>query len=251
MVVLDSMAAVLAITGTFLLAGLVKGVIGIGLPTVSMGLLGVVLPPAQAASLIVAPAVITNVWQAFAGPSFLRLMRRLWTMLAGICIGTWIGVGFLAGGSVERGRLALGVLLLVYGCTGFTTIRFHVPPRAEPWLSPAVGIATGMLNGATGIPMLPALPYVQAMGLNKDNLVQALAFSPLVCALALGASLAANGVLNPYLASASLMAVLPALVGMYLGQRVRSRISEEFFRRTFFFGTGALGLYLVARNLTL
>lgn len=249
MVGLDSIAAVLAIAGIFLLAGLVKGVIGIGLPTVSMGLLGLVFPPAQAASLIVAPAIFTNVWQAFAGPSFLRLLRRLWTMLAGICIGTWIGVGFLAGGSVERGRLVLGALLFVYGCTGFTTIRFRVPPRAEPWLSPAVGIATGMLNGATGIPMLPALPYVQALGLNRDNLVQALAFSPLVCALALGAGLAAKGVLDPYLASASLMAVLPALAGMYLGQRVRSHTSEESFRRTFFFGTAALGFYLVGRNL--
>ena len=47
----------------FLLAGLVKGVIGMGLPTVAMGLLALVLPPAEAAAIVVVPSLVTNVWQ--------------------------------------------------------------------------------------------------------------------------------------------------------------------------------------------
>ena len=54
---------------TFLLAGLVKGVIGLGLPTIAMGLLAIVLPPAQAAALLVVPSFVTNVWQLAFGPS--------------------------------------------------------------------------------------------------------------------------------------------------------------------------------------
>lgn len=46
---------------TFLLAGFVKGVVGLGLPTVAVGMLGLVMPPAQAAALLVAPSMVTNV----------------------------------------------------------------------------------------------------------------------------------------------------------------------------------------------
>ncbi|HYT47888.1 MAG TPA: sulfite exporter TauE/SafE family protein, partial [Burkholderiales bacterium] len=69
----DSWFIVAAVTGTFLLAGFVKGVIGLGLPTLAMGLLGIAMPPAQAASLLVMPSLITNFWQLAAGPSLLAL----------------------------------------------------------------------------------------------------------------------------------------------------------------------------------
>jgi len=80
-------------TFTFLLAGLVKGVIGLGLPTVAMGLLSVVMAPAKAASLLIVPSFVTNVWQLAAGPNFQRLARRLWPMLAGVVVGTLAGTG--------------------------------------------------------------------------------------------------------------------------------------------------------------
>ena len=75
---------------TFLLAGFVKGVVGLGLPTVAVGLLGLVMPPAQAAALLVAPSMVTNVVQLFSGPRFGTLLQRLWPMLVAICSGTWI-----------------------------------------------------------------------------------------------------------------------------------------------------------------
>ena len=80
-------------TLTFLIAGVVKGVIGLGLPTVSMGLLSLVMAPAKAASLLIVPSFVTNVWQLAAGPSFGRLARRLWPMLAGVVVGTLAGTG--------------------------------------------------------------------------------------------------------------------------------------------------------------
>ena len=71
-------------TIAFLIAGFVKGVIGLGLPTVAIGLLGLVMPPAEAAALLVVPSLVTNVWQLAAGPSLMTLLRRLWPMLLGI-----------------------------------------------------------------------------------------------------------------------------------------------------------------------
>ena len=84
-------SALAVVTLTFVLAGFVKGVIGLGLPTVAMGLLAVVMTPAQAAALLVAPSFLTNVWQAM-GPELAPLTRRLWPMLLGICVGVWAGV---------------------------------------------------------------------------------------------------------------------------------------------------------------
>jgi uncharacterized protein len=246
---LDSPLLWLAITCVFVFAGFIKGVIGVGLPTVVMGLLGAIMPPAQAASLLVLPTVVTNIWQIAAGPSFRALVRRLWTMLAGICIGTWAGSGLLAGGNAEQTRFALGVILALYGCMGFTTLRFTVSMRVERWLSPVMGVITGFLTGATGVSVIPALPYIQALGLEKEELIQALALSPMVSAIALGISLADGGIMGLSLAGASLLAMVPALAGMYSGQWLRLRVSETVFRRVFFAGLIALGAWLALRNL--
>ena len=58
------------IFAVFVLAGFVKGAIGLGLPSVSMGLMAVVMSPGQAAALVVVPSLVTNFWQMVAGPYF-------------------------------------------------------------------------------------------------------------------------------------------------------------------------------------
>jgi hypothetical protein len=87
---MDALVLIAGFTlATFLLAGFVKGVIGLGLPTIGMGLLAVVMAPAQAAALLVVPSFVTNVWQLALGPGIGSLLRRLWPMLLGICLGAW------------------------------------------------------------------------------------------------------------------------------------------------------------------
>ena len=86
---------------TFLLAGTVKGVIGLGLPTVAMGMLGLAIAPTQAAALLIIPSIVTNAWQLAAGGQLLALVKRLWPMQLGIFIGTALGMLWLSidGGS--------------------------------------------------------------------------------------------------------------------------------------------------------
>ncbi len=232
---------------TFLLAGFVKGVIGLGLPTIAMGLLAVVMTPAQAASLLVVPSFITNVWQLALGPGIGRLLRRLWPMLIGICVGAWAGVGLLADGA--RPSVALGAALALYAALGLTSVAFSVPAHAEPWLSPLIGAATGVVTAATGVYVIPAVPYLQALGLEKDELVQALGLSFTVSTVALAAVLAHDGVLETSVVGASLLALVPALIGMALGQWVRSRVRPDLFRVCFLVGLLALGAHLAVRGL--
>jgi uncharacterized protein len=241
-------SALVAVTLTFVLAGFVKGVIGLGLPTVAMGLLAVVMTPAQAAALLVAPSFLTNVWQAM-GPELAPLTRRLWPMLLGICVGVWAGGGLLTADGGAQASIGLGAVLALYGLLGLTSVEFSVSTRLEPWLSPLIGAITGVVTAATGVYMIPSAPYLQAIGLKKDALVQALGLSFTVSTLALAASLVRDGALQISVAGVSLLALAPALLGMVLGQSVRARVRPETFRVCFFVGSLLLGAHLMLRTL--
>jgi uncharacterized protein len=247
---MDALALILGLTfATFLLAGVVKGVIGLGLPTIAMGLLAMVMAPAQAASLLVVPSFVTNVWQLALGPHIGHLLRRLWPMLLGICLGAWAGAGLLTGDHGARPTIALGAALMLYAVLALSSVQLVVPARAEPWLAPLVGLATGVVTAATGVYVIPAVPYMQALGLEKDELVQASGLSFTVSTVALAAVLARAGVLETAIAGASLLALVPALLGMALGQWVRSRVSAGAFRVCFLVGLLLLGAHLALRGL--
>ena len=248
--VVSTLAFVLAV---FLLAGFAKGVIGLGLPTISMGLLAVVLSPVEAAALLILPSLVTNVWQMVDGPHLKSLLRRLWPLNLGVCLGTWAGAAFLSGLGGPYGALALGIALMAYAVSGLAALKLAVPASAEGWLGPVAGAVTGAITAATGVFVIPAVPYLQAIGLTKDELVQALGLSFTVSTLALAVSLAViaagNTGLTLDLAWPSIAGVAVALAGMRLGQAVRARLAPATFRLWFFAGLLALGAYLAARGL--
>jgi uncharacterized membrane protein YfcA len=236
------------IAGVFILAGLVKGVIGLGLPTISMGLLAIVMPPAEAAALLIVPSLVTNVWQMLAGRSLPPLWRRLWPTMLGVCAGTWAGAGLMTGTEAKLGAALLGIVLIVYGASGLTAFRLAIGAAPERWLGPPVGALTGLVTAATGVFVIPAVPYLQAIGLEKDELVQALGLSFTVSTLALAVNLTLAGTFNLSLAGPSLATLAMAAGGMWLGQGLRTRLSPSAFRLLFFVGLLGLGLYLAART---
>ncbi|WP_460134040.1 sulfite exporter TauE/SafE family protein [Pseudomonas sp. S1_E04] len=238
-------ALTLLVMGTFLLAGTVKGVIGLGLPTVAMGLLGLAMLPAQAAALLIIPSMVTNLWQLAFGGHLGALLKRLWPMLLLIFLGTGLGTVWLGMDGGQWVVRALGGALLVYALSGLLLPTFHVKPETERWLGPLCGLVTGVITAATGVFVIPAVPYLQALGLHRDQLVQALGLSFSVSTLALAAGLAWRGNLGAGAFSASLLALVPALSGMWLGQRLRRRISAVLFKRVFFVGMALLGSHLL------
>ncbi|WP_085729208.1 sulfite exporter TauE/SafE family protein [Pseudomonas sp. R37(2017)] len=239
------LALSLLVIGTFVLAGMIKGVIGLGLPTVAMGLLGLAMAPSQAAALLIIPATLTNVWQLAFGGHLPGLVKRLWPMLLAIFLGTGAGtlwIGMSGGHWVVRG---LGAALLLYSLSGLFLPTARVGRRSERWLGPLCGLLTGVITSATGVFVIPAVPYLQALGLSKDELVQALGLSFTVSTLALAGGLFWRGALGGGELSASLLALIPAMLGMWLGQSLRQRISALWFKRVFFVGLGLLGGHLL------
>jgi uncharacterized protein len=245
----DSLPILAATFGAFLLAGSIKGVIGLGLPTVAIGLLGIMMPPAQAAAILVVPSLATNVWQFVVGGGLLALVRRLWPMLVGICIGSFIGAIVLPRNGSGNATVWLGSALVIYAGLGLIKIHFHTPPRAEIWLGLLMGTATGAITVATGIYVLPGTPYMQSLQFERDKLVQALGLSFTVSTVTLAAALGYAGEIHTSLAWPALVALGAAVIGMWLGQIVRGKVSAETFRLWFFVGLLLLGAHLALRGL--
>jgi uncharacterized membrane protein YfcA len=239
------------IAGVFLLAGLVKGVVGLGLPTLSMGLLAGVMPPAQAAVILILPSLLTNAWQMWDGAALAGLLRRLWPLQLGVVAGTlWAPVSLvtLDAGLASAG---LGAALIVYVLLGLCALPLAVPRRGEGASSFAAGLVTGAVTAATGVFVFPAVPYLQALSLKKNELVQALGLSFTVSTIALFLRLVLEGsfAVGRLPSGWSLLLPLPAaLLGMAAGQMLRGRVGEKGFKRLFFAGLLLIGVFMVARG---
>lgn len=236
-----------AVAAIFLVAGLAKGVVGLGLPTVSVAMLSLVMSPLEAAAILIIPSLVTNVWQMLAGPGLLPLARRFWPLLLGILAGT------LAAGAVQPPdtgnfpRLLLGILLVVYGISGFAAVQWEVRRNAERMLSPVAGAVTGAVAAVTGVFVIPAVPFLQALNLPKDALVQALGLVFTVSTVALAIMLGLEHSMHKEDAMLSVFALLPALAGMRIGQKLRQKLSLRAFRGCLFGGLIAIGLHLALR----
>jgi uncharacterized protein len=235
---------IILIAAVFLLAGFIKGVLGLGLPTVSMGLLAVTMQPSRALAIVIVPAIVTNIWQTFGGPYLRDIIRRLWPLMIGTVVGIWLNAGMLTGPSTRYGSIALGALLVIYAIVGLSQFSFTVARRDEKWIGGIVGVITGMVSAATGVQVIPSMPYMQAIGMEKDELVQALGVFFTVATLALGFSLTGAGLLSASTAWPGAVAIAASFAGMFTGQSVRSRMQPDAFRRWFLIGMIFLGLYL-------
>ena len=243
-----SISLLAAISVTFFVAGMVKGVTGMGLPTVAMGVLSILISPLAAASLLIVPSFVTNVWQAF-GRRALVLLRRLGLMLTTMVVGTLLGGWLLPIDNSGRASMALGVMLILYALVGLLLPRFSVSRRQEVWLAAPVGLITGFAMAMTGVLVIPVVPYLQALDLERDDLVQALGITFTVSTVALAAVLIGQHQLSAGVAGPSLAALISAVVGMAAGQEVRKRIDPAQFRIWFFIALLALGAHLLLHGL--
>lgn len=244
-------AASVLIALSLFCGGAVKGIFGMGLPAVSLGLLSLSMPPVEAATLIVIPTFVTNAWQFLTGAGRVAMSRRFATLLIGVALGTAIGIGFLTGSNTALVSLSLGGVLILYAVAGLGSARLNVPASAERWMSPIVGLVTGVVNGATGVSVMPLVPYLNSVGLQRDVLVQAMGLVFMVAMTSLAACLARTGHLAIGSAGASALALIPVFAGMYAGQIVRLRLHADQFRQWLFVGLLALGGYSAVRAMLL
>ena len=237
--------AIIAVT--FLLAGGVKGVIGLGLPTVSLGLLAATLDLTTAMALLLIPSFVTNIWQAVIGGNGKIILKRIWPFL---CLATvTIGVGATALTTINPLYLSilLGILLIAYSSLNILGFHLSISSQHEKWTGPLLGAANGILTGMTGSFVVPGVMYLQAIGFPRDMLVQAMGMLFSLSTIGLAFALQKNSLLNHELTMISAFAVVPAIIGMGLGQRVRKSLSETKFRKVFFISIFVLGAFIIVK----
>jgi len=240
---------IVVVIATFLLAGTVKGVIGLGLPTVSLALLTVAIGLPEAMNLLLVPSLITNFWQAFVGGHGRAVLRRIWPFLVMATVTVWLGAGALTRVDLSLLSALLGLLLVVYATANLTGFRIALTARQEVWVGPLVGSVNGVLTGMTGSFVVPGVMFLQAIGLSRDMLVQAMGMLFSASTVALAFALQGNDLLTAELGALSATALLPAVAGMVFGQRIRKRLSEALFRRVFFVSLLVLGAYIITNAL--
>jgi uncharacterized membrane protein YfcA len=242
-------AGLALVAAVFAVAGAVKGVIGFGLPTISMGVLGAIIAPDMAAAILIVPTFLTNIWQSFVGRHTLAVLRRIWPMLVAVVLGTVATAGVITGADPRTAAALIGIMLVLYAALGLSGVRFRVPRKTEIYAGPVAGLATGLINGATAIFVLPGAPYLQASEYEKDELIQALGFVGLVAPGALALGFGLNRPFDFGLWPAVVVALIAASAGMAAGQMVRGRLSVALFQRCVFVGLAGLGAAMVGRTL--
>ncbi|MCL5427388.1 sulfite exporter TauE/SafE family protein [Halomonas sp. NPDC076908] len=242
-------ALLLVVAGTFLIAGSVKGVIGLGLPPVSLALLTVALDLPTAMALMLIPSFVTNIWQSMVGGNARAILVRIWPFLAMAALTVWIGAAALTRVNLTYLTALLGSLLIIYAVVNLAGFKIVVPRRHEVWAGPLIGSANGVLTGMTGSFAVPGVMFLQAIGLPRNMLIQAMGMLFMVSTVALAAALQQANFLTLQTGVMSAVAVLPALAGMVIGQRIRERLSEKVFRNVFFISLLILGTYIIINTL--
>ncbi|MFO1079674.1 MAG: sulfite exporter TauE/SafE family protein [Reyranellaceae bacterium] len=230
----------------FLVAGTVKGLVGLGLPTITIALTSLVLPLTEAITLVALPTIFTNVWQASVGGRFRVILRRQWPLIVPLAITLFATMHFVGRKGPDWAFLVLAAVLIVYSVLGLLRIRLHIHADLEKPLAPLVGVVSGAVGGVVGVPVIPLMPYLQGLDVKPSELVQTLGVVLCATSFTLSASLLHVGLLDGPRALVSAGAVVPALAGMWLGQQVRRRLSVEQFRLAVFWALLLTGLYTVA-----
>ena len=233
------------IAAIFCFAGVVKGMVGLGLPTVSIGLLTLIVDLPTAMVLLLVPSLTTNIWQALAGKYFFYLLRRLGLFFLMAVVMVHVGAQLFTVVETALLQRGLGALLLLYALLGLIGKSPKLTPRQQTLFCPACGAINGLLTGLTGTLFVPGVMFLQAIGLPRDVLVQSMGMLFAALTASLGLALYQHDLFAPNVGGLSAAALMPALFGMWCGQTLKNHMSPDLFRRLFLISLGGLGSYIL------
>lgn len=240
--------SIVAVFLAFFAGGFVKGIIGLGMPTIALGILASFMGLRESLPLLIVPIILTNLVQVVQGGEAGPVVRRFWLMNVCAFAGVWLGaiVLFSVNPLIMTG--VLGVIVCVYSGSLMMSLEMRVDAPAERWLTAPVGLITGVMTGMTGSSVFPLIPYLHSLALDRHTLVRALGFSFLATSVALGLALADHGAMDVSALGISVLALAPSFAGMYAGTRVRVRLSHGAFQKVFLVGLLVLGINLVRKG---
>jgi uncharacterized membrane protein YfcA len=231
----------------FFFAAFSKGITGMGFATTCLPILALTIGLEIALPLVLVPSVASNIIVQIEAGHFRESLRRFWPMLVAAMIGVVIGLALLTWMETRLAAAALGGVLIVYGLFALRTPNLTLPPHLEKPLGPVTGLLTGIVNGLTGSQLMPVLPYLMALRLDRERFVQAINCSFTLSSLVMAAGLSKIGLMNVETTLVSALGVVPVWIGLKLGGKVRQRLSPELFRKLVIYMLMVSGVLLLAR----
>ncbi len=241
------LGTVVGVIGALIIAGMTKGLIGIGMPIVAVPLLSAFLDLPLVVTLLSIPLIISNIPQAIDGERLSVVFRHLAPILLGLTGGTLIGVYLLTSINPSALKPAVGVALILVASAMLFLPHFRVPASARAVMSPAAGLVGGVLGGLAALPGPLVFVYLLALGIERDRFVQYSSAFLTVAATLLAVSLGGMGALSWTDTLVSTLSVLPILAGMWFGAKVRHFVSIELFRRMVLAAVMLSGVHLVGQ----
>ncbi len=214
----------------FLLSAIAKGVTGLGFSTMCLPFLAVTVGLKEALPLLIIPSIATNLVVMRGAGQFGKALNQFWPMLVATVPGLGLGLWALASVDGQLAGAVLGGVLVVWCLFAYTNPNMSLPSTWARPLGPLSGFLTGALNGITGSQVMPAMPYLMALQLDRDLFIQAINCSFTLSSLIMAVGLNRMGLFTMDATIVSVIGVGLAFAGVRLGERVRHRLSPDRFR---------------------
>lgn len=231
----------------FFFAAFSKGITGMGFATTCLPILALTMGLEVALPLVLVPSVASNIIVQIEVGHFRESIRRFWPLIISGMVGVVIGLMLLTWMETRLAAAVLGVVLIVYGLFALKTPNLKMAPRFEKPLAPVTGFITGIINGLTGSQLMPVLPYLMALHLDRERFVQAINCSFTSSSIVMAIGLSKIGLMNVETALVSAIGVIPVWIGLKLGGKIRRRLSPELFRKLVIYMLMVSGVLLLAR----
>lgn len=232
-------------SAVLLLAGTVKGLIGLGMPTVALALLTLQIDARSALALVVVPMLLSNVWQFWRGPDRIGCIRQHWRYAVILILFVAATVWFSQSAPDRLLRGVLGVLVLVFCVFSWRNMVPPIPSHRVGLFEGVSAAIAGLVGGLTGAWAPPLVMYLTGLRLERDAFVQTLGLlitagsvSVFVMFIAVGHSSGPDLAVSTFL-------LIPALIGFSVGEYLRHRTDPEQFKTLFLAAFSILGAYLV------
>jgi len=236
----------------FLLAGIIKGTVGIGLPTISISIMAQFVDPRVAISMLLVPALVTNTWQIHRGGQVLRSVRLLWPFAIAMIVTMYVSAQFAPMVSQRFLTGGIGVMVVLWTATSLIKSPRKIPAAFDRILQVLAGLLSGAIGGLTAIWSPPMVMYLLARHSDpgqseKDDFVRFTGFLILCGTVPLVAGYVGNGILTSQLAIVSALMILPTLIGFSIGERLRKNLDSTRFQKVVLGVFCLMGLNLVRR----
>lgn len=237
------------VLGAFLLGGLVKGGLGFGLPLATISILPLLIPIEAALALNAVILPISNVGQFVGERAMRETFGRFWPMVLGLFIGIPAGAAFVKYVDDAVLMTALGVFVVLFSLFAVFTPSYRIPETVQRRIAAWVGMLIGVIGSLTTASGPVCVMYLIGLNLERGMFRSVLGLMFITSGVLTVVSFWALDILNLPRLLLGLLCAVPAMAGMWAGNRLAGRMSTAGFRRLVLFGLVVLGANLVYRGL--